>query len=240
MMGKPGRRDKASLAEKIDRLFERAQDREGRELSYQEVAKGIEQRTGVKISPSYLWELRKGGADNPRRAHLEGLASYFGVSPAYFYEDERPGLPEDFPVYGTFADKLDYLVRNVFPSGRGPYTDEEAATGAESSLEYMAALRSGSEREPSIDVVGRLARLFRVPAGIFFDAEVARDVAEEIRVFLLLRDSDMQAIATRIAETTPERRKHLLRVIETMLSSWQPDETVQREAEDNPEAESNA
>ncbi len=221
-------RDRTSLAEKIDRLFERAQRREGRELSYQEVARRIEQETGVKISPSYLWELRNGVSDNPRRAHLEALANYFDISPAYFYEDERPNIPEDFPVYAEFAEKLDYLIRNVFPSGRGPYTEEEVAAGTDTSPEHIAALRRGEETQPSMDIAGRIARLFKVPAGIFFDAEVARDVAEEIRVFLLLRDSDMRAIATRIAETTPERRKHLLRVIEAMVSSWQPEEGGER------------
>ncbi len=82
-------RSRASLAEKLDQLFKAAHGRGDRELTYQEVADGVMEQSGVKISPSYIWELRTGATTNPRKAHMEALARFFKVSPVYFYEDEQ-------------------------------------------------------------------------------------------------------------------------------------------------------
>ncbi len=78
-----------SLAEKLYQLFKAAHGRDERELTYQEVADGIMEQSGTKISPSYIWELRTGATTNPRKAHIEALARFFKVSPVYFYEDEQ-------------------------------------------------------------------------------------------------------------------------------------------------------
>lgn len=79
-----------SLADKINRLFDVMHPRgRGRgPLSNEEVAAAISARGGPKISASYLWLLRSGKRDNPTAHHLEALATYFGVSPAYFFDDQ--------------------------------------------------------------------------------------------------------------------------------------------------------
>ncbi|KOU53736.1 XRE family transcriptional regulator [Streptomyces sp. MMG1522] len=56
----------------------------------EEVAQKITE-AGVPISSSYIWLLRKGQRDNPTMRHLEGLAKFFGVPPAYFFDDEVTG-----------------------------------------------------------------------------------------------------------------------------------------------------
>lgn len=58
------------------------------ESSYQDVAEAIKARGGPTISGTYLWELRTGRKDNPTLKHLEVIADFFGVSPAYFLDDE--------------------------------------------------------------------------------------------------------------------------------------------------------
>lgn len=78
-----------SLAQKLDQLFKAAHGPGERELTYQEVAAGVMEQSEVKISPSYIWELRTGTTTNPRKSHIEALARFFKVSPAYFYEDEQ-------------------------------------------------------------------------------------------------------------------------------------------------------
>ena len=75
-----------SLAQKIHRLFEIVRPAKG-EYTYDQVAKAIEERGGPTISASYLWQLRKGLRDNPTKKHLEALADFFGVPPAYFFDD---------------------------------------------------------------------------------------------------------------------------------------------------------
>jgi transcriptional regulator with XRE-family HTH domain len=75
------------LAEKLDHLFRTVHPPRG-EFSHEEVATVIREGGGPTISATYLWQLRKGLRDNPTKRHLEALAGFFGVSPAYFFDDE--------------------------------------------------------------------------------------------------------------------------------------------------------
>jgi transcriptional regulator with XRE-family HTH domain len=77
-----------TLAEKLDRLFRTVHPRNRPEISYEDVAQAIRSRGGPTISATYLWQLRKGVRDNPTKKHLEAIADFFGVPPAYFFEDE--------------------------------------------------------------------------------------------------------------------------------------------------------
>ncbi|MCX4673516.1 helix-turn-helix domain-containing protein [Streptomyces sp. NBC_01381] len=78
---------KRTLADKLNHLF-RTVVPAGREpYSTEEAAQAIT-ATGVSISGSYIWLLRKGQRDNPTLRHLEALAKFFGVPPAYFFDDE--------------------------------------------------------------------------------------------------------------------------------------------------------
>jgi transcriptional regulator with XRE-family HTH domain len=79
--------DGRTLAERLDRLFRTIHPRDRGPYSYAEVAKAIEERGGPTVSSTYLWQLRTGLRDNPTKRHLEALADFFGVSPAYFFDD---------------------------------------------------------------------------------------------------------------------------------------------------------
>ncbi|ONI88786.1 hypothetical protein ALI22I_17535 [Saccharothrix sp. ALI-22-I] len=79
--------DAGSLAAKVDRLFRTVRPRDGGEYSFEEVAAAIRAKNGPTISATYLWQLRKGLRDNPTKRHLEALAGFFGVPPAYFFDD---------------------------------------------------------------------------------------------------------------------------------------------------------
>lgn len=76
-----------TLAEKIDRLFQTVHPARG-EYTHEEVANAIREAGGPTISATYLWQLRKGLRDNPTKRHLEALSEFFGVPPAYFFDDE--------------------------------------------------------------------------------------------------------------------------------------------------------
>ncbi len=84
MADREGRR---TLAEKIDRLFNAVHPAEG-EYTHEEVATSIRAAGGPTVSSTYLWQLRKGLRDNPTMRHLEALSDFFGVPPAYFFDDE--------------------------------------------------------------------------------------------------------------------------------------------------------
>ncbi|PRY45155.1 helix-turn-helix domain-containing protein [Umezawaea tangerina] len=76
-----------TLAAKVDHLFRTVHPRTGGEYSFEEVAEAIRAKGGPTISATYLWQLRKGLRDNPTKRHLEALAGFFGVPPAYFFDD---------------------------------------------------------------------------------------------------------------------------------------------------------
>ncbi|MBO2455162.1 XRE family transcriptional regulator [Actinomadura barringtoniae] len=76
-----------TLAEKLNHLFATVAPHGRGPYSNEEAAQAIT-LAGEPISGSYLWLLRKGQRDNPTLRHLEALAKFFGVPPAYFFDDE--------------------------------------------------------------------------------------------------------------------------------------------------------
>ena len=76
-----------TLAEKIDHLFATVRPPKG-EYTHEEVANAIGDAGGPTISATYVWQLRKGLRDNPTKKHVEALAGFFGVPPAYFFDDD--------------------------------------------------------------------------------------------------------------------------------------------------------
>lgn len=92
-----------TLADKLDHLFRSVHP--GRhEYSYEEVAATI-RSTGVTISHTYVWQLRKGLRDNPTIRHLEALADFFGVPVAYFVsEDEAAKVDRELAVLTAMRD----------------------------------------------------------------------------------------------------------------------------------------
>lgn len=76
-----------SLADKLNHLFAHMKPAGQAPYTAEEVARAIS-AAGIPISGSYIWLLRKGQRDNPTLKHLEGLARFFGVPPAYFFDDQ--------------------------------------------------------------------------------------------------------------------------------------------------------
>lgn len=76
-----------TLAEKIDHLFKSVHPARG-EYTHEEVAHAIRDAGGPTVSATYLWQLRKGIRDNPTKRHLEALSQFFGVQPAYFFDQD--------------------------------------------------------------------------------------------------------------------------------------------------------
>jgi transcriptional regulator with XRE-family HTH domain len=76
-----------TLADKVNHLFQTVHPAGRGPYSNDEVATAIRDRGGPSISATYVWLLRKGERDNPTLKHLEALAEFFGVPPAYFFDD---------------------------------------------------------------------------------------------------------------------------------------------------------
>lgn len=86
---RPSDRPVRSLADRVDHLFRTAKPPTGKEeYTHEQVAAALRGAGGPTISATYVWQLRKGIRDNPTKAHLEALASFFGVAPSYFFDEE--------------------------------------------------------------------------------------------------------------------------------------------------------
>lgn len=83
-----------TLAEKLNHLFATVHPPGRSEFKLEEVAEAINQRGDAKLTPAYLSQMRHGQRDNPSKNLLEALAWFFGVSPAYFFNDEMAGKIE--------------------------------------------------------------------------------------------------------------------------------------------------
>lgn len=136
-----------SLADKLNHLFASVKPRTGHEFSNEHVARAIADQSGVTISQSYLWQLRKGKKDNPTLKHLQALADFFGVPAAYFFNDE---------VTDRIEEQLQVLAA------------AQATLNEEGSQARLMALRAGElspERRQQVmellDVVYRLEQTER-------------------------------------------------------------------------------
>ncbi|MEZ0351035.1 helix-turn-helix domain-containing protein [Mycobacterium sp. pR1184] len=76
------------LADKLNKLFEVMHSPSEPVLSNAAAAEAITEKTGVSISPAYLWQLRSGLKTNPTVAHLRAIAEFFGVSASYLIDAE--------------------------------------------------------------------------------------------------------------------------------------------------------
>lgn len=128
-----------SLASKINYLFETVRRADGKPYSNEEVAEAITELGEASISGTYLWYLRRGDRDNPTKKHLETLARFFDVSPAFFFDDARS--------------------RQIAMTGRASRTDEDARRVA-----ALLCDLSPRSRRAVTDLIGRVRELEGLPA----------------------------------------------------------------------------
>ncbi|MFI1092388.1 helix-turn-helix domain-containing protein [Streptomyces sp. NPDC020917] len=108
---------RGALATKLDHLFGVVRPSGGNEYTFDEVAEAIKAQGGPTISSTYLWQLRKGIRDNPTKRHLEALAAFFGVPPAYFFDDaEAERIDAQLALLSALRDAP---VRHIALRARG-------------------------------------------------------------------------------------------------------------------------
>lgn len=106
----------ATLAERIEQLFQTVHPGRAKPYSIREVADEINAAAGEQvISHSYLWALRKGRKTNPSMIQIAALAGFFGISPLYFFD--APG--EDRLDPATRLALSDTAVREVILRAHG-------------------------------------------------------------------------------------------------------------------------
>jgi transcriptional regulator with XRE-family HTH domain len=87
----------------------------GKEYSYRQVARAISENghgveQGEAVSATYIWALRTGVKTNPTMRHLQALARFFEVSPAYFFDEAMTDVPEGLRLLASSRDKTVHRV----------------------------------------------------------------------------------------------------------------------------------
>ncbi|MFJ4188819.1 XRE family transcriptional regulator [Kitasatospora sp. NPDC089509] len=100
-----GGAEASGLASRIEALFHTVRRPDREQYTNEEVARACREATGESFSTTYLWQLRTGRRDNPTKRHLEALAQFFQVPPAYFF-DERQGaeIAKELALLGALRD----------------------------------------------------------------------------------------------------------------------------------------
>jgi len=134
-----------TLAGRLDHLFSVHRGSNGREPTYREVATAIADRGGPTVSPSYIWQLRTGLKDNPTLKHLEALASYFKVDPAYFFDaDTADRIDEHHALSAAVANQA---VREVALAAANLMPDSLATV--RTVIDRIAALERNVDKRPT-------------------------------------------------------------------------------------------
>ena len=86
------------LASRLDLLFRTVVREDRKPSTTAQVAKAISAAGENTISGAYLWQLKTGRRDNPTYRQLIALSRFFGVSPAFFFDEaetQRGAVPAD-------------------------------------------------------------------------------------------------------------------------------------------------
>ncbi|MEE1938017.1 XRE family transcriptional regulator [Streptomyces sp. TRM 70361] len=128
----------------------------------------------------------------------------------------------------ALAENLDRLFDAIRPEGpRGRrYTNEEVATAVKAAHPglrvggaYLSALRKGTKRNPSTELLNALARFFGVPASYFLDERTAARTDAEIELARVAHNLGVRRLALRALELSPEGLAAVTRIVEHVLES---------------------
>ncbi|MGK5630440.1 helix-turn-helix domain-containing protein [Streptomyces sp. URMC 123] len=127
----------------------------------------------------------------------------------------------------TLADRLNRLFDAVRPEGpRGRrYTNEDVAAavkrdnpGVRVGRAYLSALRTGSKRNPSTELLVALARFFGVPPSYFLDGGAADGAGPELELARVAHHLPVRNLALRALELSPEGLAAVARLVEDVLA----------------------
>ena len=102
------------------------------------------------------------------------------------------------PALRTLADKVNWLIEQAHPAGRGPLSNAEVCflihkvTGEQIAVTTIWKLRNGQQKNPQLRVIQALATTFGVEPAFFFDdydEEKLGLVQDQVELLALVRDA---------------------------------------------------
>ncbi|GAB2621500.1 helix-turn-helix domain-containing protein [Streptomyces capparidis] len=132
---------------------------------------------------------------------------------------------EDRPMLARRLGRLFDDIRPQGPRGRR-YTNEEVATAIKRanpdirvSGAYLSALRNGTKKNPSTELLTALARFFGVPASYFLDDATAAQTEAEIALAKVAGNLGVRQLALRALELSPEGLAAVTKIVEAVLEN---------------------
>jgi transcriptional regulator with XRE-family HTH domain len=132
-----------------------------------------------------------------------------------------PGSPD-------LAQRLNQLFDEVRPAGRGGrrYTNEDVAAAVKASNPeirvggaYLSALRNGTKRHPSTELLAALARHFGKPIGYFFDEPEPSGSSAADELARLADNAQVRRLALRALDLSPEGVSAVAKLVEQALQA---------------------
>jgi transcriptional regulator with XRE-family HTH domain len=123
----------------------------------------------------------------------------------------------------SLAARVERLFDQVRPEGRSGrrYTNEEVGDAVGVSGAYLSALRNGTRRNPSREVLTGLARFFGVQRAYFEDDATADQTEAEIALARAMANHGVRVLAMRALELSPEALAAVAQIVEEQLSQRQ-------------------
>lgn len=102
-----GAPDLGLLATRLEHLIATVHPRNRGPYTNEEIAEGVNKKAGWQAtSTTGIWQLRKGARRGPEFPRIVAIASFFGVKPEYFYdEDVARNTDEQLEVLAAMRDK---------------------------------------------------------------------------------------------------------------------------------------
>ena len=204
----------SSFAEKLDRLFTTMRKPDGSQFTMSDVASEISAAGDVRLSASYLSELRSGRKDNPNIWVVNAIAEYFGQPIEYFVVEGMEPVqrgrtaPETItPDLGTIAGRVRAVLRALKPNGVADPSNDQLIRwmrqqGHEVNPAALAALRSEGNLG-SDDIVSALAKYLGVPEAILIDEAAANAIIPTLPVLKAMQDKKLRRLALRAGTLDP-------------------------------------
>ncbi|MEV6479320.1 helix-turn-helix transcriptional regulator [Streptomyces sp. NPDC051576] len=129
----------------------------------------------------------------------------------------------------ALADRLNKLFAKVRPAAGREYSNEHVAAairdkGVTISQSYLWQLRKGTKTNPTLRHLEAVADFFGVPTAYFFDTEVGDRISEQLERLSAAQEQsaqaasagDVQLMAMRAGQLTPERRKQVMDLLDVV------------------------
>ncbi|MFF8918960.1 transcriptional regulator [Streptomyces sp. NPDC015032] len=139
-----------SLAERLNRLFDRKNPATGNRYTNAEVSRAIADAAGewdgITVAASTIASIRSGAKPNPTKNTIEALARHFKVKPEYFFPDFDAEEVEKVPAAFELIEAVrDSEVRGIALRAHGLSAD---------SLRMIASVVTQARRLEGLDNPG--------------------------------------------------------------------------------------